>query len=97
MIQQHGQKGGIPLGFFIRQIVILGIMDDAGTAEDIHTGTETNHILANLLLYIFLQTGNSLIDRFGVLVPALEEYQSVSEWVNDIASVTKTFLAQLHE
>ena len=26
-----------------------------------------------------------------------EEYQSVSEWVKDIASVTKTFLAQLHE
>ncbi|MBR4884014.1 MAG: phosphotransferase [Lentisphaeria bacterium] len=26
-----------------------------------------------------------------------EEYQSVSEWVDDIASVTKTFLAQLHE
>ena len=77
VIHRQGQKLCVANFLFVLKIIIFRISDIRGAAENMGVGTEANHILQQLLLHIFLQTGNILVNGFGILVPAVEEHPAV--------------------
>ena len=77
VIHLQGKHRSILLCFFVSKVIIFRIIDISCTTENVGIGTETDHILQELLLNILLHTGYALIDGFCIGIPAFKEYSAI--------------------